>query len=75
MDPDQTARIVWIHAGRKPSMLVLSDAAHLFFKRKNENSLTTWRKTTSLKIRTAAINNAQEDHAQRNDDLKLHYFL
>jgi hypothetical protein len=23
-DPDQTARMVWIHAGRKPIMLILS---------------------------------------------------
>jgi hypothetical protein len=32
MDPDQTARmrrLVWIHAGRKPIMLVCRDAAHL----------------------------------------------
>jgi hypothetical protein len=35
MDPDQTARmrrLFWIHAGRKPIMLVCRDAAHLFFK-------------------------------------------
>jgi hypothetical protein len=33
MDPDQTARmrrLVWIHAGRKRTMLVCHDAAHIF---------------------------------------------
>jgi hypothetical protein len=32
MDPDQSARkrgLVWIHAGRKPTMLVLSGTAHM----------------------------------------------
>jgi hypothetical protein len=53
MDPDQTVRmrrLVWIHAGRKPIMLVLSYTAQMFNETEATQKLRNM-KSLHLKIK------------------------